>query len=296
MNYSSYSDSGNFQDSRPGGPGGAGGPRIRFGPGGIGSMIKALIGVTLLVYILQQFLYLIGELGLTPGLFFTDFPNRLYQPLSYMFLHSSFFHIAFNMLFLWMFGTEIERLWGGAKFLQFYIFCGLGGAALTLLFSPNSMIPIIGASGAVYGVMAAYWRYFPDRKLYLYFIFPVKVRYFIPILLFLIPIFSILFARGSGIAHLAHLGGALVGFLLVLRGSPASGTSANFFRDFLRRKKHERLTARLESNRHRAGDVMKRVDAILDKINEVGLENITDEERKFLEEASEELSRGKRHN
>lgn len=289
MNYSSYSNSGQFS-----GGGGFGGSRIRFGPGGISPMIKGLIAANLLVYLLQQFVSLVSDLGLTPSLFFTDFPNRLYQPFSYMFLHSGFFHIAFNMLFLWMFGTEIERLWGGPKFLRFYVFCGFGGALFSLLFSPNSMIPIIGASGAVYGIMAAYWRYFPDRKLYLYFIFPVKVRYIIPILLFLIPIIAILFSPDSGIAHLAHLGGALVGLILTLRATASSGSSANFFRDFLRRKKHERLTARLQDNRQQAGDVMRRVDAILDKINEVGLENLTDEERKFLEEASEELSRDKR--
>lgn len=291
MNYSSFSNSGHSPGS-----GGFGGRRIRFGPGGIGPVIKGLIAANLFVFFLQQFVPMVRDLGLTPALFFTDFPNRLYQPLTYMFLHDGFFHIAFNMLFLWMFGTEIEKLWGRSKFLRFYILCGLGGALLPLLFSPNSAIPIIGASGGIYGVLAAYWRYFPERKIYLYFIFPVKVRYFIPILLFLIPIYSILFASGSGVAHLAHLGGALAGLILTLGSGASSESSANFFRDFLRRKKNERLTARLDNNRQQAVDVMRRVDAILDKINEVGLENLTDEERKFLEEASEELSRGKREN
>ncbi|MFQ5607541.1 MAG: DUF6576 domain-containing protein, partial [Candidatus Zixiibacteriota bacterium] len=111
----------------------------------------------------------------------------------------------------------------------------------------------------------------------------------------LIPLFAIVFGRDTGIAHLAHLGGAVAGLLLTLGARTSLAAGTNPFKDFLRRKKQDRLNARFDSNRRQADDVMRRVDAILDKINEVGIENLSEEERKFLEEASEKLSRDKRH-
>src|SRR4029077_18880889 len=108
-------------------------------------------------------------LGLVPQFFLTRL--WIWQPATYMFLHSGVFHILFNMLALWMFGTELERIWGTRYFLKFYFVTGIGAALLTVLFS---MLPldvsrdlyrsqIIGASGAIYGLLLAYALYFPDR-------------------------------------------------------------------------------------------------------------------------------------
>lgn len=263
---------------------------MRFGFRPLSSVIKWLIISNVLVYLLQQGFYLVDVFGLTPQVFYTEFPNRLFQPLSYMFLHGGFFHILINMLFLWMFGSEIEGMWGPRRFLRFYILSGLGGALFSLVFNYESLSPIIGASGAVFGVMIAYWRYFPDRRLYLYFVIPVKVRYAIPGMLF-VPMLVTMSSTDGNIAHLAHLGGAVIGFILT-RSMAQGATSSRrgSLSDWLSRRKHEKLTAKFESNRQQAQDVMKRVDSILDRINEVGLENISDEDRKFLEEASERLS------
>jgi rhomboid family protein len=182
-------------------------------------------------------------------------------------------------------------MWGSRRFVRFYLLSGLGGALFSLMLDFNSYAAIIGASGAVFGVMAAYWRYFPDRKLYLYFVIPIKIRYAVPAFL-VIPMVWSFISPGGNVAHFAHLGGAVIGFLLSRKG--VAQQSEGTIKSWLKRRKHEKLNQRFESNRRQAEDVMQRVDSILDKINAVGLENITDEERKFLEEASERLSEDKR--
>ncbi|MBN4057189.1 rhomboid family intramembrane serine protease, partial [bacterium AH-315-J21] len=216
-----------------------------------------------------------------------------------------FMHILFNMLILWMFGTEFERMWGTRKFVRFYLLSGLGGALFSLILDYNSYAPIIGASGAVFGVMAAYWRYFPQRKIYLYFFIPVKILYAIPGLLILPMLWSFV-SPGSNVAYFAHLGGALIGYFLSRgaavgavgamggQGIGAAPKSSGTIKNWFKRRKSEKLTERFEANRRQAEDVMQRVDAILDKINSVGLENISAEDRKFLEDASERLSDDKR--
>jgi len=259
------------------------GSSLRIGPGTISPFIKLIIIVNTAVYILQS---LIGGrmdvlFGLTPSMFFGQFPNYTYQVFTYMFLHGGFFHLFFNMFVLWMFGTEIEFAWGTRVFARFYILCGLAGAILSL--AAQSLFPagvIIGASGAIYGVLIAYWLMFPNRMLYLYFLVPVKVKWAVPGFMLL----GLLFG-GSNVAHMAHLGGALWGYLH-LKFDWRWFAVGKTVKDL----KYKRQTARLNRNRQKAEDTMKRVDAILDKINEVGIENLTSEEREFLEQASSELS------
>ena len=263
--------------------GGGGYRGLSIGPGAISPFIKLILISNIAIYLFQMLANLQLELifGLTPARFFAEFPNLLFQPFTYMFLHSEgFWHIFFNMFALWMFGTEIEFSWGRKSFAKFYILAGLSGAILTLIFQSGLPVPVIGASGAVYGVLIAYWLMFPQRYLYIYFLFPVKVKWAIPgfmILGFL--------AGGANIAHFAHLGGAIFGFIFVKAGW-------RFFRFFkvLKNLRYKRQEAKFEKNRHRAEETMKRVDEILDKINDVGIENITAEDRKFLEDASSHLS------
>ncbi len=254
--------------------------------GGFGSLISPFIKVMLIsnvaVFFVQKFYPpLTFLLGLTPARFFADFPNAVYQPFTYMFLHGNFWHLFFNMFALWIFGTEIERLWGSKRFAKFYLFGGISGAVLSLIFNYSQPYPIIGASAAIYALLVAYWIMFPNRYLYIYFLIPIKVKWAIPGMMVLGFLFS-----GANIAHMAHLGGALFGLIYMksdLRLIRLSQRWHNW--------QHRRKEAKLEKNRQNAEDIMKRVDAILDKINEVGIENLSKSERKFLEEASSKLSK-----
>lgn len=263
-------------------PGGMGGMRI--GPGFVTPVIKYLLIANGIIFLIQNLssLNITGTFGLTPALFFREFPNYFFQPVTYMFLHAGLFHILFNMFALWMFGTEIEQAWGARSFSIFYLICGLGGAFFSLVFTPGLQAPIIGASGAIFGILTAYWLMFPNRSLLLFFIFPMKVKFAIPLLFVLTFV-----AGGAQVAHLAHLGGILVG-LAYLKLDWRIYRPLEWWRNF----KYKRKTAKQQKRRMEAEEVMSRVDAILDKINAVGIENITEEEQKFLTNASEILSKG----
>jgi len=119
------------------------------------------------------------------------------------------------MLALWMFGSELESVWGTRQFTKFFFICGIGAGLLTVLLSPNSPGTTIGASGAIYGILAAYGILFPNRIIIL-FIFPIPAKWFV-LGLGVIAFISSLSASGSGIAHIAHLGGMLCG-LVYLKG------------------------------------------------------------------------------
>jgi len=252
-----------------------------FGPRGLPPFIKAMLIANVVVFVAQLASPgMTRLLGLSPALFFRDFPNLLYQPFTYMFLHGGIGHIFFNMFALWMFGTEIEYTWGGRRFGKFYILAGLSGAILTLIVKSGQVTPMIGASAAVYGVLIAYWMMFPQRTLYIYFMFPVKVKWAIPGMMIIGFLFS-----GGHVAHWAHLGGAIFALVYMKMNFRLS-----FFTRWLKGLRYKRQSAKLEKNRQKAEDVMKRVDSILDKINDVGIENLSKSERKFLEEASSRLS------
>ena len=270
MNY--YQQNNNF--SRPG---------FKFGPGAISPFIKLMMIINLAVFILQQdFMIpsLTVWLGLTPSAFYREFPNLLYQPFTYMFLHGGVGHIFFNMLALWMFGTEIEYTWGTKRFARFYLLGGIAGAVLTLMIKTSQVVPMVGASAAIYAILAAYWFMFPNRKLYIYFVLPVSVKWAIPGLM----LFGFLFG-GENVAHFAHLGGALFGFLYM-----KTDWKLLSFSDKLKQRKYKKQQAKFEQNRKNAEKVMQEVDRVLDRINEVGFENLTKEERKILEDASNGLS------
>jgi len=184
----------------------------------------------------------------------------LWQPFTYMFLHGSFFHIFFNVFALWMFGSILENLWGGKKFAIFYFVCGLGAAALHVLLKPGSPEPVIGASGAIYGLLAAFAVEFPDAVVYLYFLFPVKART-MAIGLCVLEFFAS-FNPYSHIANLAHLGGLLTGLVYLKAGGWLKA---------LRRPSAEPVL-----HGHEA-------DAILEKIHEHGVASLTDKERRIID-------------
>jgi membrane associated rhomboid family serine protease len=236
---------------------------------------------------------------------------QIWQLVTYQFMHGSFSHILFNMFALWMFGMEIENIWGSKKFLVYYLFCGITAGLAQLFIAPLFSVPAvtIGASGAVFGVMIAFAMLFPDRYIYLYFLIPIKAKYLIGFL-FILEIFWIGDA-GSNVAHLAHLGGALAGFLFIMFdknidvplkrmlnisgyrrhnkfNNPFSGLSDKFkkrsqyiedanYYDLNQKKDDEEIT-------------QAEIDAILDKISESGYQNLTEREKRILFEASKKMN------
>lgn len=183
--------------------------------------VKTLLIANVAVFLFQ---YIAGALvhvrldrlfGLVPN----DVTHHLFlwQLVTYLFLHGGLLHIGFNMLALWMFGTELESLWGTNRFTRFYFITGIGAAICSTLADWNSFTPIIGASGAIYGLLAAYGILFPERTILLYFVIPIKAKYFV-ILMGLLAFWSSITASGSGVAHVAHLGGMLFGWLYLRYG------------------------------------------------------------------------------
>ena len=188
-----------------------------FGPGGISTAIKALIGANIAVFLIQFFFPIVTDvLGLRPIFVVRYF--WIWQLATYMFLHGGAFHIIFNMLALWMFGTELEHRWGTRFFLKFYAVTGIGAGVLTVLFSllpfgPSQQLlrsNIIGASGAIYGLLLAYALYFPDRPIYMYFVFPIPAKVFVAIVGAIAFLSSL--GDSGGIASATHLGGLAVAY------------------------------------------------------------------------------------
>jgi len=191
-----------------------------FGPGPISTALKALIGLNVVMFVITTFVQsVVPYLGLVPALVLHQF--WLWQLATYMCLHGGIFHIVFNMLALWMFGTELERMWGTRYFLKFYLVTGIGAGALTVVFS---LLPfgfaqqiqhsiVIGASGAIYGLLLAYALYFPDRPIYMYFVFPIPAKIFVAIM-GAIAFFSSL-SEAGGVANATHLGGLVVAYVFL---------------------------------------------------------------------------------
>ena len=194
-----------------------------FGPGPLTPAIKMLIAANVAMFVVTMVAgrAVIEWLGLMPEA--TLERLRVWQPLTYMFLHGGIFHILFNMLTLWMFGTELERMWGSRFFTRYYFVCGLGAAAtqLALSFVPGTfgenmyVTATIGASGAIFGVLLAYALYFPHRTILFMFVFPLPAKVFV-VLIGAIALYSAV-GGGGGIAHTAHLGGLAAGYVYLKR-------------------------------------------------------------------------------
>ena len=205
-----------------------------LGPGAPTPAVKALLIATIGLFVAQyvaEFIPVGGEygnvngavikwFGMTPALVLQGY---LWQPVSYLFLHAGFMHLIFNMLALWMFGVDLERRWGQQAFYRYYFVCGVGAALTTIVVSLLPLastravyiIPTIGASGAIYGLLLAYAILFPNRIIY-YFIFPIPVRIYVLLAGLLVLYES---ARGGGgVAHFAHLGGLIFGYLYLSMG------------------------------------------------------------------------------
>jgi len=185
--------------------------RYRFSFGyGLTPIIKKLMIVMGAVFLLQMIMssHISFYLGLVPILVWKKY--FLWQLATYIFLHGGITHLLFNLLALWMFGGELESYWGSRKFLRYFLFCGIGAGICTVIFTPYQFIPVIGASGAIYGILLAFGWLFPNRLIYIYLLFPIPAKYMV-IIFGLIELFSSMEGTGGGVAHLTHLGGLLFG-------------------------------------------------------------------------------------
>ena len=195
-----------------------------FGPGPVTPAVRMLLYVNIGMYVATLiFPRIVDYLGLIPQQVIEEF--WLWQPVTYMFLHAKNpTHILFNMLILWMFGVELERMWKTRFFVKYYFVTGVGAGVLSVLVA---MLPfaatsatytanIIGASGALYGLLLAFALYFPNRPILMFLFFPVPAKYFVMILGAIAFLTSI---EGSGtVAATTHLGGLLVGYLYLQSG------------------------------------------------------------------------------
>jgi len=227
--------------------------------------------------------------------------RRWWTFVSYMFVHAGFLHLAFNMLMLFIFGPAVEERMGGTAFALYYLICGLGGAAFSFalsLFTP--VAPFVGASAAVFGVSLAFAMKWPDAPIYVFPLpVPVKAKWLVAFLATINLVLAISGAR-DGVAHLAHLGGFLFGFIYlrseeaVMRRARAALKAREFAHVVPQRRTREPPTAASPAatpppQPKREGDGSDELDRVLDKISRSGLASLTPEERKLLDERSREL-------
>ncbi len=293
------------------------GQSYRFEIGaGMTSAVKYLIVANVACFLLQKAsaAFFAGAV-LVPDEIVRHF--AVWRLFTYMFLHGDSWHLIINMLVLWMIGCEIERYWGAKQFLFYYFLCGVGAGicqTLVQLFFFNPATPVLGASGAIYGLLMAFGILFSDRVITLLILFVLPLQIMAKYLVMIIAAISLLvgvFGDDSGVAHFAHLGGMLVGFVYLKAdwrwralggkaggrfenssagsGSKSSGWST--FKNWFRRRADKRRQMEVVRRRQREINLRERVDAILDKINEVGYEKLSEEEKQILRRASQSLSR-----
>ncbi|HCA80023.1 MAG TPA: rhomboid family intramembrane serine protease [Bacteroidetes bacterium] len=269
---------------------------------GLGGKMFSLGGIPL-EYI---FNYYLGLMPLGHGFY-------PWQLITYQFMHADFWHLLYNMFFgLWMFGMEVEHMWGSKRFLTFYLLCGVVAGMTQLLLAPllepmsvidraGGGIPTIGASGAVFGVLVAFAMLFPDRYIYIYFLLPVKAKYFI----FGLIIFGVVSVGSqTTIANLAHLGGAVTGYVYILiltKRFPLQGAVDRLGWWLNSRKFRQAEKVQDEVVDAKVFDINERpkteqeinqmkIDRILDKISSGGYQSLTEEEKRILFEASKKLN------
>ena len=230
---------------------------------------------------------------------------RPYQFVTYMFMHGSFAHLFFNMFALWMFGNAIENAWGPKRFLIFYLVCGIGagltqelvqyiqfsdihnfqnvnlGGRIVPVEDYLNMLTTVGASGAVYGILLAFGMMWPNSMIYLYFLIPIKTKWFV-LIYGLLELFTG-FSSIDNVAHFAHVGGMVFGLLLILYWkNQGNGGNSKFKIKFNKNKSgNGRPKSDWDYNKERH-DEDRKTDEILDKISRGGYDSLTKEEKEFL--------------
>jgi membrane associated rhomboid family serine protease len=281
-------------------------------------MIKMLLISNTAVFALMLFFgsFHFGDIGFRTifdeffGLMPWGYGFRPWQLITYQFVHGDFWHLFFNMVFgLWMFGMEVEHAWGPKKFLIYYLSCGVVAGLAQLFLSPifePAFGPTVGASGAIYGVLVAFATMFPDRYVFVYFLIPIKVKYLVIVLI----AYGVWSVGGPGnVANLAHLGGAVAGYLYLIydrhrlqigrrsADSFQSGmASAPWSRptssvgDIIDAKVFDISESKSFEKKDSPIDAQKRIDEILDKISRSGYQSLSEEEKKILFEASKRMN------
>jgi membrane associated rhomboid family serine protease len=251
--------------------------------------IKVLVSVNFGIFVLQTLSNAEGLFfplfGLVPRMVWSEL--MIWQPFTYLFFHGGIWHVLINMFVLWMFGSELERLWGKSHFLKFYFVTGVGSGFLTMLFSLQSITPIVGASGAVYGVLLAYGLTYPNRQIYLYGIIPIKSIWFV-IGIGMIAFMSS-FNNISQVSHITHLSGMLIGYLMLKR--PVEWRSLWFS---IRKRTLEYRVVQEEKKATHRQKIEQDIDIILDKINREGFDSLSQKEQDSLYKGSRSLSRYKK--
>ena len=273
--------------------------RLQFNPGEYSykprlftDAIKIIVSVNFAIYILQSFSgkedVFFRLFGLVPSSFISSL--MLWQPFTYMFFHAPFYtsvgisHILLNMLGLWVFGRELEEAWGKNNFLRYYFITGIGSGLITFLFNMNSDDPVIGASGAVYGILLAYGVSYPNRMLYIWGLIPVRSMWLV-IIMGAIAFFGLL-GNTDGISHVTHISGMIIGYILLKKKWR--------WRDIwfaLRKKAIEFQVQRYEQKSVKKRMLQKDIDVLLDKIQKVGFSGLSDKEQSKLYEASKRMSK-----
>ena len=301
----------------------------------IPTITKNLLIINVLMFV-ATFVFQRGGIDLNDVLglhFFMASEFHLYQLLTYMFMHGGLQHIFFNMFALWMFGCVVENVWGPKKFLFYYISCGIGagliqelvqyisyfviddlgsydyvnlnGVSVTVDYYLNQLTTV-GASGAIYGILLAFGMLFPEELIFIFPLpVPIKAKWFI-LAYVAIELFSALGTSGDGVAHFAHLGGMLFGFLMIRYWQKHPGGGSGYGRSG-GQQFFDRLRNNWEKRSHKnAGDggahshtesdkdwqynqhkqaTQKEIDEILDKIRRSGYDSLTEEEKKKLFDA-----------
>jgi len=247
--------------------------------------IKILISINALLFLLRYIAQSQFDLAQIFGLSSNSVWPMIWQPFTYMFIHGDFFHVFMNMFVLWMFGSEMESIWGKKEFLKFYFITGIGSGLIWLVFNFSGNAVLIGASGAIYGILLAYGLMFPNRKVLIYFLFPVKVKYFV-IFLGLMAFVSSLSYSGSNISHLTHLSGMMIGFVYMKSKWTIKRFSLllNSYLASIKYKKSikkEKQLANIQAN----------VDKLLDKVSEVGFDSLSEDEKDKLFTYSKHLGK-----
>lgn len=268
---------------------------LKRGYMGMPVAIRAVITINLVVFIIQA----LGGTGLNNALitylgFIPEWGIALTQPwrlVTYMFLHGSFLHILFNMLWLWWMGRPVESNLGPRNFLVLFLGSGIGGALINLMLTNFFATNVtIGASGAVFGIMVAFAVLYPRTPIMLLFLPPIEARFLVAGLI----AFDLLFiAQADNIARIVHLGGAISGFLL-LKLYYRGYNYDQWLESFGKKIKRERKTGKKKKSRmHTVSEAeiveeydQSELDRILDIISKKGYEGLTDEEKRILFELS----------
>jgi membrane associated rhomboid family serine protease len=265
---------------------GANRPTISFGPGPLSKAVKQLLIANVGIFLLMQFATSFPwyqTFGLVPKAILGDF--KIWQLVTYLFLHGGFWHIIMNMFALWMFGVPIERQWGYDAFMKFYFTTGIGAGVATWLFTFGSATPTIGASGAVMGVLVAFAMLYPNTPILLGFFLPVPARIFVIIY----AVMEFLSARNfssDGIGHITHLAGMGIAFVYLKADWRPAAAIEQWRRKMRIRSSRLKVVRPARPARPTEGSRDAEVDAILDKISKEGIDSLTEAELKKLRQRS----------